>query len=237
VPGIVAGLGLLDSVELSEPAGQWRAVCTDGDYVTDGEPIVEITGNAWELALAEDHVLGPIGVASGIAQRGLSLHSATPAGLRLACGGWKKLPAAMKPVLRAGLDVAGISHRLVDGEFVYIDKNVVRLLGGVDQAVRAGRVLNHGAVAVQVADAQGALTAVEAGASIVMVDTGTFDVLATVTAALCSAGRREDVTLAFAGGVTKNQLAAAHQAGADIVDIGRYILDAPLWDLHVEVVT
>jgi nicotinate-nucleotide pyrophosphorylase (carboxylating) len=70
-----------------------------------------------------------------------------------------------------------------------------------------------------------------------MVDTGTIDALAAVTAALRMTGRREDVTIAFAGGVTKNQLAAARRAGADVVDIGRYILDAPLWDLHVEVVS
>ncbi|MET0448187.1 MAG: hypothetical protein ABW004_07255, partial [Aeromicrobium sp.] len=151
-PGVVAGIGLLDAAAAPDPAGRWRALRCDGDRVDAGEPLVEVVGSAWELAIAEDHVLGAIGVAGGLARGGLRMRAAAPPGLRIACGGWKKLPSTLKPVLRAALDVAGITHRLVDGEFVYIDKNVVVLLGGIGPAVRAGRNLGHGPVAVQVRD-------------------------------------------------------------------------------------
>jgi len=36
--------------------------------------------------------------------------------------------------------------------------------------------------------------------------------------------------------VTAAQLRHIADLGADIVDIGRAVLDAPLWDLHLEVV-
>jgi nicotinate-nucleotide pyrophosphorylase (carboxylating) len=142
----------------------------------------------------------------------------------------------MKPVLRAGLDAAGIGHRLVDGQFVYIDKNVVALLGGEAAAARSGVALDHGPVAVQVTDVEGALAAADAGCRIVMVDTGTIAMLADVHHALTEAGLRDQCALAFGGGVDGTSLHTAHAMGADIVDIGRAILDAPLWDLHLEVV-
>jgi nicotinate-nucleotide pyrophosphorylase (carboxylating) len=170
-----------------------------------------------------------------LARRAVELREAAPLGLHIACGGWKKLPAAMKPVLRAALGVAGIGHRLVDGDFVYIDKNVVRLHAGIAPAVRAGIALHHGPVAVQVTDPEQALAAVAAGCGVVMVDTGTIDDLVEVDAALRIAGTRQRVLVAFGGGVTGETLEPAWRAGADIVDIGRSILDAPLWDLRVQV--
>jgi nicotinate-nucleotide pyrophosphorylase (carboxylating) len=234
-PGLVAGLDLLDPGAAPAPVGTWRTLCVDGDEVPAGRPIVEITGTAAELGAAEDFVLGPLGFAGGVAARARAVRRAAPAGLGISCGGWKKLPAAMKPLLRAGLEVAGIRPRLVDGDFVYVPKNTVTLLGGLETAVRAGLRLDHGPVAAQVTDVAGALIAVRAGARIVMVDNGDLHTLAGVDAALRGEGLRPAVTVGFGGGVTAEALAAARTAGADVVDVGRAILDAPLWDLRVEV--
>jgi nicotinate-nucleotide pyrophosphorylase (carboxylating) len=90
-------------------------------------------------------------------------------------------------------------------------------------------------VALQVVDPAEALSAVDAGCRIVMVDTGTIDVLASVDTALRRAQAREGITLAYGGGVTGHTLGPARAAGADVVAIGRAIIDAPLWDLRVEV--
>lgn len=234
-PGVMAGGALLRSAETPDPAGEWTVLRADGDRVDEGDRLVEVTGTAWELAVAGDHVLGTVGVAGGLARRALELRDAAPAGLSIACGAWKKWPAAMKPVLRAALDVAGITHRLIDGEFVYIDKNIVRLLGGIEPAVSRGVALGHGPVAVQVTGVAEALAAVAAGCGIVMVDTGSSADLAAVHDALLVAGLRSSVQLAFGGGVTSGSLAELHRRGAEIVDIGRSILDAPLWDLRLDV--
>jgi nicotinate-nucleotide pyrophosphorylase (carboxylating) len=233
-PGVVAGTGLLDPSAAPDPAGRWTVLCSDGDRVQPGQPLVEVAGTAWELAVAEDHVLGVLGYAGGIAKRALELTSRAPAGLRLACGGWKKLPFAMKPVLRAGLDTAGVSHRLLDDDFVYVGKNTVILRGGVAEAVEAAATLGHGVVAVQVVDAREALAAAAAGCGVVMVDTGRLADLEQVRDVLRANGH-DDVLLAFGGGVTAADLHAAAAAGAAIVDIGRAVIDAPLWDLHLVV--
>ncbi len=229
-PGTVAGIGLLDPSLAPDPAGAWVALRRDGDAVEAGTALVEVTGTAWELAVAEDHVLGVLGFAGGVARTALSIRHAAPDGMRVVCGGWKKLPAALKPALRAGLDVAGIGHRLLDDEFVYVDKNVVTQLGGVSAAVAVGRRLGHGPVAVQVMDVDDALRAAEAGCGIVMVDTGDLDTLHAVVRHLRSAG--SDVAVAFAGGVGPGDLDAVAAAGASIVDVGRAVLDADLWDLR-----
>jgi nicotinate-nucleotide pyrophosphorylase (carboxylating) len=230
---MVAGTGLVVAPS-SDPAGQWEIVAVEGQQADAGQPLVLIEGSAWEISVAEDHVLGVLGFAGGIARRGTEIMAAAPDGLRVVCGGWKKLPAALKPVLRAGLDVAGLSHRLLDGDFVYVGKNQVTMLGGVAAAVTAARDLGNGPVSVQVINVPQALEAVDAGAEAVMVDTGQLADLEAVSSALRARG--DDVLVAYAGGVDATQLRRVADLGADIVDIGRAVIDAPLWDLHLEVV-
>jgi len=232
-PGLVAGTPLVRS-PATDPAGCWDVVAVEGERAEAGQPLVNIDGSAWEISVAEDNVLGVLGFAGGIARRGAEIKAAAPDGLRIVCGGWKKLPAALKPALRAGLDVAGLSHRLLDGDFVYVGKNQVAMFGSVADAVTAARSLRNGPVSVQVVDVGQALRALDAGAAVVMVDTGRPADLEAVCAAVRTRG--DDVHVAYAGGVDATQLQGIADIGADIVDIGRAVLDAPLWDLHVEVV-
>lgn len=234
--GRVAGLGFVDPSLAPAEAGTWRVLVEEGTEVVPGTALVEIIGEAHELGIAEDYVLGPIGFASGIATRAAAFRAAAPEGLSLACGGWKKLPAALKPMLRAGLAAAGLLPRLVGGDFVYMSKNAVTLLGGVEAAIAAGIAVGHGPVAVQVKSVEEAMFAYAAGGRIIMVDTGIVADLAAVHQALSQAGHRQDVHLAFGGGVRLEDLAQVHEAGADAADIGRAILDAPLLDLRLRVV-
>lgn len=234
--GIIAGLGFVDPALAPAEAGTWRVLVSEGSQVAAGTALVEIVGNAHELGIAEDYVLGPIGFASGIASRAAAFRAATPEGLSLACGGWKKLPAALKPVLRAGLAAAGLLPRLVEGDFVYLSKNAVTLLGGIAPAIAAGVAVAHGPVAVQVKSVDEAMFAYAAGGRIIMVDTGVIADLAGVHCALSEAGFRDDVHLAFGGGVRLVDLPAIRAAGANAADIGRAILDAPLLDLRLYVI-
>ena len=235
--GVIAGLELLDPSIAPGEAGSWTLLVGEGTSVEAGQRIVEVRGSAPELALAEDHVLGPIGWASGVATRCRRILDAAPPKLRIVCGGWKKLPAAMKPLLRAGLTAGGVAPRLLDGDFLYIEKNGVRLLGGTQEAVAAGLSVGRGPVSVQAHTVEEALVAAHAGAGAIMVDSGSLDVLAAVDQALAGEGLRDRIVLAFGGGVTSARLDDAATAGADAVDIGREILNAPLLDLRFDVVS
>jgi nicotinate-nucleotide pyrophosphorylase (carboxylating) len=234
-PGIIAGTGFVDPAASLGEGGMWQLLVAEGDVVEAGQPLIELVGYAARLGIAEDHVLGPLGFASGIATRARQFRAAAPVGLSIACGGWKKLPLALKPLLRAGLAVSGILPRLVDGDFVYVGKNAVIMLGGVDQAIAAGVAVGHGPVAVQVKSVAEAVAAVGSGAGIIMVDTAELADLAAVDVELTRLGLRDAVRLAFGGGVRLQDLAPAAAAGADAVDVGRAILDAPLLDLRMRV--
>lgn len=234
-PGTIAGTGFVDPATSLGEGGSWRLLVAEGEAVEAGQPLVELVGLAPRLGIAEDHVLGALGFASGIATRARVFRQAAPEGLSIACGGWKKLPLALKPLLRAGLAVSGILPRLVEGDFVYVAKNAVIMLGGVDQAIAAGIAVGHGPVAVQVKSVAEAVSAVNTGAGIIMVDTAELNDLADVHAELTRLGLRNRIRLAFGGGVRLQDLEPAAAAGADAVDVGRAILDAPLLDLRMRV--
>jgi nicotinate-nucleotide pyrophosphorylase (carboxylating) len=233
--GIVAGLEFVDPETLVWPAGEWRILVEEGQAVSAGERLVEVIGSPPELATAEDHVLGALGFASGIATAARAFVDAAPPGLRIVCGGWKKLPFALKPVLRAGLAAAGVSPRLLDTDFVYTDKNALKLFGSIEKVVRAGLAVGHGGVSIQVKNAADAVVAAKAGATAIMVDTGRIEDLATARRDLIEHGLRPRVTLAFSGGVRIQDLPQIRAVGADAVDIGRAILEAPLLDLRFDV--
>jgi len=235
-PGVVAGLDLLNPNQAPADAGHWRVVVSEGQRVEAGSVLVEIRGTAPQIGVAEDYVVGPLGFASGIATRAERFKAACPDGLSIACGGWKKLPAALKPTLRAGLAAAGLLPRLVKGDFVYVNKNAVTMLGDVGTAIRAGIAVGHGPVAIQVKNVEEALFAAREGAGIIMVDTGQLHDLGVIHDALSAAGLRQGITLAFGGGVRLEDLQEAQRLGAEAVDVGRAILDAPLLDLRLRVI-
>ena len=234
-PGIIAGLELLDP-EVSAPTGEWKVIVPEGAWVEADAPLIEVVGTAAELAVAEDYVMGSLGFASGVATGAKAFIDAAPKELSIACGGWKKLPVALKPLLRAGLATVGVLPRLIDGKFIYVNKNAVFLLGSVEAAINAGRALNHGPVAIQVRNREEAEFAARCGAGVIMVDTAKLEDLADIHQFLQRMNLRNEVILAFGGGVKVTDLSAAFEAGAETVDVGRAILNSPLLDLRMQVI-
>ena len=170
-PGVAAGLEALQQLTSDGQLGQCTLTAEEGELVPVGGVIAELVGTASQLAAAEDAVLGPFSGLLVASPAVADIIERRPEGLRIVCGGWKKLPGPLKPLLRSGLAVGGVDPRLAAGEFVYVDKNVVTLSGGVAAAVAAARRLEHGPVAVQIATPEAALVAARAGAGIIMVMT------------------------------------------------------------------
>jgi nicotinate-nucleotide pyrophosphorylase (carboxylating) len=147
----------------------------------------------------------------------------------------------LKQVLRDAILVGGAAIRISDEPFIYLDKNYVRMFGGVANAVRAAGAVGHRTIAVQVRGEttrveDEAVEAVSLGATIVMVDTGDTSELARVHAALGAAGCRQQVKLAFGGGIRLGSVGALSRLGADILDIGTEIIDAPIVDFRLDVI-
>ena len=142
---------------------------------------------------------------------------------------------AHSPMIRAAIVTGGAQPRIAEWPFLYLDKNFVTMLGGVE-ATLATVAPSTATVVIQVRDAAQALAAGRGGADIVFVDTGRWGDAAAADRALREAGLRAHRLLAFGGGVVLEDLPRLCNVGVDIVDVGRPIVDAPLLDMGVRVI-
>ena len=212
----------------------------DGSTVHQEQEIARVTGPPPQIAMAEERVIGIFSKTSGVASAAHHALQKVSGRCEVVSGGWKKMPYEIKETLRQAVVDGGIRARISEEPFVYLDKNHVRILGGVYEAVRAAVPLNR-VIVVQIRGEtrsveDEAVEAVEEGANIVMVDTGRREHLNAVIHALKAKGLRPSVRIAFAGGVTLNDLDALAQMDIDIIDIGYASLDAPSLPMRFDVV-
>lgn len=237
--GILAG-GVKLLAKAADLGVQAGPVLTDGATFEPGATLFSGRGDAWQVSRSEEQLIAIISKASGVASAAARLVAQAGPRARIVCGAWKKLPVEVRADLRSAAATGGVGTRILESAFVYLDKNTVRMLGGIGPAVRCARGEPDRAVVVQLRGETAAITdeALEAaaeGAEVLMVDTGEIADLARV-ARLGAAGRLGSrAQVAFAGGVDPANLDSVLDAGATIVDVGRAILDAPMLDLRLDV--
>lgn len=211
----------------------------EGEIVLPGTPLMELVGQPVNLAVAEDRVAGWIGKASGVATSAYFFKSLAGDRPEVVCGGWKKLPLPWRPLLRRAASLGGLQTRIAEPPFVYLDKNYVRMLGGIEAALKAVSGL-PGQIIIQLKGEwceirDEAAQAMGGGAHVLMVDTGRMEDAVELAAHLRQRNQRDKVRLAFAGGLTEHDLLLLRDMDLDILDVGRAILDAPMADLRFEI--
>jgi nicotinate-nucleotide pyrophosphorylase (carboxylating) len=213
----------------------WRLA--EGGELQPGTIITQLDGSAIQLTQAEERLLGCLCKASGIASAARRAARLARGRVRVVCGAWKKMPPELKGYVRLAVETGGLPTRILDEPFVYLDKNYVRLLGGISQTLWAVRHL-PGVKVIQVRGYNGDPVAEEtrlacqSGAGVVMVDTGHFE---DALAALEAAQAFPQVRIAYAGGVQIDDIPRLAGLGVQILDIGAAIIDAPLLDIKLEV--
>lgn len=238
--------GILSGVErLKQQAAELALVvdyiAAEGDYLEPGSCILRGRGNAMDIIKAEETLLAVVGKPSGVATAAAEFVRRARGRIKVVCGAWKKVDPSLRSGLRQAVLTGGADIRITDRPFIYLDKNYVRILGDVRAAVTRARQYDaEREIAVQLrGESQSieaeAAAAVECGASILMVDTGNLRDLEMVAKMLQGEKRRHSIKLAFAGGVVPEMLEKVADAGADIVDVGRAIVDAPMLDLKLDV--
>ncbi len=218
----------------------FSATLSDGDRFAAGAELAYLAGNPVQVAKAEDLLIGALSKASGIASAAWRAKQAVGPGLRVVSGGFKKMPMELKGMVRAAINHGGVQMRMVSHPFIYLDKNYVRILGGIAPALAAVAPL-EGRVVIQVRGetvpiAEEAVQAAQGGAALIMVDTGRTEDLDAVSQALHRSGLRPLVELAFAGQLDLNSLGALADRDLDAVDIGYAIVDAPCLPMRFDVV-
>jgi nicotinate-nucleotide pyrophosphorylase (carboxylating) len=237
--GVLSGLkrasGSMESLGLS-----FSSEFYDGAPVNEGREIARIVGNPVQIAMAEEHIIGTLSKSSGIATVAFRAREKSPPHCRVVSGGWKKMPVEIKGLIRQAASDGGIDIRISNKPFIYLDKNYVRILGGIKKAIQAVLPLKK-SVAIQVrgetdAIANEAVEAAETGAEVIMVDTGIQRDAEDVIRVLKEKDLRGRVLVAFAGNIVLEELGSIRQLGLDILDIGYAILDAPCLPMRFDVV-
>ena len=212
----------------------------DGSAVSEDDEIIRVVGTPYQVALAEERLIGIIGKPSGITTATRRFVERADGRVRIVSGAWKKLPFSLKEMIRSAIIAGGAMPRIADWPFAYLDKNFVRMLGGPVRTLAAVDGLDGFTRIIQLGGetgtlAQDAVDAALAGADIIFIDTGHRPDVVRVADALRQEGVRDAVTLAFGGGIRLDDIAALAQLDLDIVDVGRPIVDAPLLDMRVTV--
>jgi nicotinate-nucleotide pyrophosphorylase (carboxylating) len=217
---------------------EWKR--KNGESIQKGEEIARFKSLPEPILKLENLAIGFISKPSGIASAAKRALDAGSGKIRLVCGGWKKHPFPIKEMVREAVTAGGLNQRILDEPFLYLDKNYVRIFGGIGPTLRVVAA-DRSAKVIQVRGEfapidQEAREAIRYGASVVMVDTGSWEDLDNVLQVIKAAKPSSEVQTAFAGGIRIEDIPALVRKGVDILDIGAAILDAPWLELSYDVV-
>ena len=212
----------------------------DGQQVAAGQVVATLSGTPFYIVRAEELLLGELSKTSGIATQARQALEGANGHFLVVCGAFKKMPHAIKDQIRQAVAHGGLRMRMAPHPFVYVDKNYVRILGGVAAAMEAVAPLER-PVVIQLRGelepiAQEAITAARMGAATLMVDTGDLNDLEAASQALRGEGLRERVKLAFAGNLRLKDLPGLAGRDVDAVDIGYSVVDAPCLPMRFDVI-
>ena len=213
----------------------------EGGAVSSGDEIVRFSGTPKQVAVAEEHLIGLMAKPSGIATAARRFVEKAGSRPEIVSGAWKKMPASDKEMIRSAITAGGAQCRISQEPFLFLDKNYVKMLGGISESLRAVADMNGHLRVVQLKGFSGEITleaheAVEHGADIIFIDSGKHDDLRRVGKKLRQSGLRDRVKIAFGGGIRLEDIERLKNLDVDILDIGRQIVDAPLLDMRLEVV-
>lgn len=238
-PGWIAGIPFAKrAARVFRVETHWKVA--SGEPVQEGETIAFFRGTVEQIVRFENIVIGLIAKPSGIASAARRARELARGEIRLVAGGWKKHPFLIKEQIHEAVSAGGVAHRILDEPFLYLDKNYVRIFGGIGPTLRAVAASSRKKV-IQLRGefspiAEEAREALSSGADVLMVDTGSWRDLDEVLSVLKARELLHRRPLAFAGGIQLNDIPALAEKGVDILDIGKAILDAPWLELTYDVV-
>ena len=229
-PGVVAGAACLtETFAQLDPAlaVEWRA--GDGTAVQAGQVLALVEGPLASILTGERTALNFLCHLSGVAS--LTRRYVEAAGGRAVIWDTRKtlpgLRALEKAAVRAG---GGCNHRGSLSDFVLVKDN--HLAGiGITEAVRRARLRWPGRTVEVECDRREQLSeALEAGASLVLLDNMTPQQVAECVSLV--AGR---VPVEVSGGVTLETVGAYAAAGADLISTSAITQSAPALDIGLDV--
>jgi len=228
---IICGLSVAGNVfSILDKEATFTPRCNDGDFVSSGTIIAEISGDATFLLQGERVALNLMQRMSGVATltakyvRAVNGTKARIVDTRKTTPGLRILE---KYAVRVG---GGINHRtgLYDG--VLIKENHIAAAGGISEAIRRARKYIPHTLKIEIeteslADVKEALSG---GVDIIMLDNMDIETMKEAVAII--AGR---ATVEASGGVNLSTVRAIAETGVDIISIGAITHSAPSMDISM----
>lgn len=237
--GIISGIAVVKSL-LDEFNIKGSFKKEDGDNITNGDIIMEISGEARLILSLERTILNFLMKMSGIA----TLTFKTVQKLReineniiLACTR-KTTPGLQFFEKSAVKDGGGDTHRFRLDDCVLIKDNHIAIVGNVKEALMKVRknVSFTKKIEIEVENLNDAVYAAQNGADIIMLDNMKPVEVKKVLSSLESKNLRKNVLIEVSGGITPDNIVEYAKTTVDIISTGYITHSAKALDMSLEII-
>lgn len=211
----------------------------DGDWVVKGDILVHITGDARKILSVERTVLNVISHLSGITTQVaffvMKAKAINPE-VKIACT--RKTTPGLRYFEKMAFEAGGgDTHRFSLSDQVMLKDNHLRILGGIESALKAATSASSFAhkIEMEVETFEDAMKAAEMGASIVMLDNMNPEEVSKVVAAYKSRGYYGSVILEASGGIDFDNVEEYAKTGVNVISAGILTKTVRSCDVSLEV--
>ena len=233
--GIVAGLEVAAYVFKSiDPASVLAARIKEGDRVSPGQELAQLSGSARSLLRAERTALNILGRMSGVATATAEFVAAVEGtGVRIS-DTRKTMPGMRLLDKHAVLMGGGVNHRMGLFDAVLIKDNHIAAIGGIGPAVAAAReqVGPEMMIEVEVETLDQLEIVLATSADRVLLDNMDLETLRLAVGMV--SGR---IATEASGGVTLDNVHSIASTGVDIISVGWITHSAPQMDIALDFLT
>ena len=232
-PGGLAGLdAALLAFELLDPALRIERRRADGERISRGEAVAQISGRAWGVLAAERTALNLLSRMSGVATATRALADAI-AGYKAKIVCTRKTTPGLRVLEKEAVRLGGgANHRFGLDDAMLIKDNHVALAGGVRQALeRARRHAGHLVkIELEVDTLDQLAEALEVGVDAVLLDNMIPETLRRAVAMVDGRAVTE-----ASGRITLETVPAIAATGVDLISSGWITHSAPILDLGLDI--
>ena len=232
-PGVLAGLdAALLAFELLDPTLRIERLCEDGDRISRGEGVANLSGRAWGVLSAERAALNLLSRMSGVATATRVLADAI-AGYKAKIVCTRKTTPGLRMLEKEAVRLGGgANHRFGLDDAMLIKDNHVALAGGVRQALeRARRHAGHLVkIELEVDTLDQLAEALEVGVDAVLLDNMPPETLRRAVAMVDGRAVTE-----ASGRITLETAPAVAATGVDLISSGWITHSAPILDLGLDI--
>ena len=232
-PGVLAGLdAALFAFELLDPTLRIERLCEDGDRISRGEGVANLSGRAWGVLSAERAALNLLSRMSGVATATRVLADAI-AGYKAKIVCTRKTTPGLRMLEKEAVRLGGgANHRFGLDDAMLIKDNHVALAGGVRQALeRARRHAGHLVkIELEVDTLDQLAEALGVGVDAVLLDNMPPETLRRAVSMVDGRAVTE-----ASGRITLETAPAVAATGVDLISSGWITHSAPILDLGLDI--